>query len=93
MNLLTILISVWGIIVAALVAVMVYRGYLSRQESDQLFLNEDSEVPFVHEEQDEVISRINALDPLARGLGGAAIVLTLVVAGMYIVQELPNIRL
>jgi len=87
MNALTISLSIWGIVVTAFVVLMVYRGYLSQHETDQLFLSETAPSS-VHMENDEVIRRTNSIEPLCRGVGGAAILMTLVVAGIWLTQML-----
>jgi hypothetical protein len=89
MNALTISLSVWGLVVAAFVALMVYRGYLSQHETDQLFLSETAPSS-VHQENDEIIRRSNSIEPICRGVGGAAILMTLVVAGIWLTQVLSS---
>jgi hypothetical protein len=87
MNALTISLSLWGLAVTAFVALMVYRGYLSQHETDQLFLSEA--VPSAgHQENDEIIRRTNSIEPICRGVGGAAILMTLVVAGVWLSERL-----
>jgi hypothetical protein len=66
---------------------MVYRGYLSQHETDQLFLSEPAPSPG-HQENDEIIRRTNSIEPICRGVGGAAILMTLVVAGVWLSEML-----
>ena len=62
MNALTISLSIWGLVVTAFVVLMIYRGYLSQHETDQLFLSET--VPSsMHQENDEIIRRTNSIEP------------------------------
>lgn len=86
------LLAAWGIIVAAFVCVMIYRGNLTQHETDQLFLS-DNAVASVHEENDEVIRRINQIQPICTGLGVAAFLLTLAVIAAYLISVLPDIKL
>jgi hypothetical protein len=92
MNALTISLSIWGLVIAAFVVLMVYRGYLSQHETDQLFLSEA--VPSAgHQENDDIIRRTNSIEPLCKGVGGAAILMTLVVAGIWLTQMLSTAHL
>jgi len=87
MNALTISLSIWGLVVTAFVVLMIYRGYLSQHETDQLFLSET--VPSsMHQENDEIIRRTNTIEPLCKGVGGAAVLMTLVVVGIWLTQTL-----
>jgi choline-glycine betaine transporter len=87
MNALTISLAIWGLIVAAFVVLMVYRGYLSQHETDQLYLSET--VPSAgHAENDEFIRRTVSIEPICKGVGAAAILMTLVVAGVWVTQML-----
>jgi hypothetical protein len=90
MDTLSILTSLWVVIVVAFIGLMVYRATLANHETDQLFLNEDTPSS-VHQENDDVIRRMNQLAPLCKGFGGAAVILSLVVAGMWLMRTLPNI--
>ena len=93
MNLLSILLSIWAILIAAFLGMMIYRGYLTRQEADQLFLSElDTSETFIHEEQDAIVRRVNLLQPFCRGLGGAAAIASLGVIGAYLFQVMPYVR-
>jgi hypothetical protein len=92
MNALTISLSVWGLVVAAFVALMVYRGYLSQHETDQLFLSETAPSA-THQENDDIIRRSNSIEPICRGVGGAAILMTLVVVGVWLSQMLSTAHL
>jgi hypothetical protein len=87
MNALSISLAIWGLVVAAFVALMVYRGYLSQHETDQLYLSET--VPSAgHTENDEVIRRTESIEPICKGVGAAAVLMTLVVAGVWVLQTL-----
>ncbi len=87
MNALTISLAIWGLVVAAFVVLMVYRGYLSQHETDQLFLSETAPSS-VHQENDEIIRRSNSIEPICKGVGGVAILMTLVVVGVWLSQML-----
>jgi len=76
------LLIVWGIITAALVLVMIYRGTLSLHEDDQLFLG-DCEAHLAKEQQ-ELVARLTRLTPVVRLLGATSGGLILVIAGIWI---------
>jgi hypothetical protein len=81
-TILTVVIAIWGLTVIAFMALMVYRAHLTQYETDQLFLNET--VPtHVHQENDDIIRRLNTIGPICKGVGGAAIVMTLAVIGVW----------
>lgn len=92
MNALTISLSIWGLVVAAFVVLMVYRGYLSQHETDQLFLSETAPSAG-HQENDDIIRRTNSIEPICKGVGGAAILMTLVVVGVWVTQMLVTAHL
>lgn len=76
------LLMVWGVVTAALVIVVIYRGTLSLHEDDQLFLG-DSEAHLAKEQQ-ELLARLTKLTPIVRLLGVASGALILVIAGIWI---------
>jgi succinate-acetate transporter protein len=76
------LLIVWGIVTAALVILVIYRGTLSLHEDDQLFLG-DSEAHLAKEQQD-LVARLTRLTPIVRLLGITSGGLILVIAGLWI---------
>ncbi len=76
------LLIVWGIVTAALVIVVIYRGTLSLHEDDQLFLG-DSEAHLAKEQQ-LLMARLRRLTPVVRLLGVASCVLILLIATLWI---------
>jgi len=89
MTTLSILVILWGVLVAAFIALMIYRANLTNHETDQLFLNETAPSSF-HQEQDEIVRQVNRIGPICTGVGSVAVLMTLVVAGMWIMQSLPS---
>jgi len=75
------LLLVWAIIAACFLALLAYKGQLTRYEEDQLFLNEDES----HEqrEQTEIIRKVKRLAPFVRVLGVAAAFMTICIVGIY----------
>lgn len=89
---LAVVITIWGMLVIAFMALMVYRAHLTQYETDQLFLNEA--VPtHMHEEHDDIVRRLDHIGPACKAVGGAAIVMTLVVIGVWASQVFANARL
>jgi len=83
MNALNITFTAWCILTAAFVALMVYRGHLTQYETDQLFLNENASHN-EEEEHDNIVRRVNQIQPLCKGFGGAAAISTLALVGVYL---------
>ncbi len=71
---------------------MVYRGYLSQHETDQLFLSETAPSAG-HQENDDIIRRSNSIEPICKGVGGVAVLMTLVVVGVWLTERLATAHL
>jgi len=83
MTALNIVFAIWVTLTAAFVLLMVYRGHLTQHETDQLFLNENAS----HNSEDEhaeILRRVNIVQPLCKGFGGAAALATVLLVGVYI---------
>ena len=91
MNTLSIMAIIWGIFVSAFVGLMVYRGHLTQHETDQLFLSE-SALPTAKEENDEIIRRVNFIQPICTGVGGAAALISILVFGVWVAQIVAKSR-
>jgi hypothetical protein len=85
MTTLSVMASIWGLFVAAFVGLMVYRGYLTQHETDQLFLSE-SATSSVQDENDDIIRRVNFIQPICKGVGGVAALFTVIIAGVWVAQ-------
>lgn len=86
MSVLIELLIAWGVLTAALIALLIYRGTLTMQEDDQLFL--DDAESHMAQEQLEIMQRVNKLGPFVKILGTASAVLILTIAGVAIYQGL-----
>lgn len=84
------LISIWGVLTAVLVVLLIYRGTLSMHEEDQLFLS-DPDSPR-HREQEELIVKMNKLRPMLRLFGTASGVMVLAIGGMFVYQSLSAVQ-
>jgi hypothetical protein len=80
------LLIAWGALTAALIALLIYRGTLTMQEDDQLFLGESES--HMAREQVEIMNRVHRLAPFVKALGTASAVLILAIAGVAIYQGL-----
>jgi len=76
------LLSIWAALTISFLALLVYRGQLTRYEEDQLFLNDSN----THERelQTNLVRRIEKLQPIVRVVGGAAGLATACAVGIYV---------
>jgi hypothetical protein len=91
MNTLHIAAIIWGICVTAFVGLMVYRGTLTQHETDQLFLSETA-LPIAQEENEEIIRRVNFIQPFCAGAGGVAALMSVLVFGIWVAQMVAKSR-
>jgi hypothetical protein len=80
------LLIVWGGLTAILVVLLIYRGTLTMHEDDQLFL--DSAEDHMQKEQQELIAKVNRINPWVRILGTCSALLIVVIAGTYFYTHL-----
>ena len=80
------LLTAWGILTAVLIVLLIYRSTLTMREDEQLFLDEAES--HMQQEQMELISRVNKVNPLVRAFGAASGLLILVIAAIWIYQGL-----
>lgn len=85
-----VLLIVWGVLTAALIALLIYRGTLTMQEDDQLFLGESES--HMAREQVEIMAKVNKLGPFLKVLGTASAVMILGIAGLAIYQGLTQVQ-
>ena len=84
------LLIAWGVLTAALIALLIYRGTLTMHEDDRLFLG-DSEAHMA-KEQMEIMNKVNRLGPLVKVLGTASAVLILTIAGIAVYQQMTHLE-
>jgi hypothetical protein len=85
-----VLLIVWGVLTAALIALLIYRGTLTMHEDDQLFLGESES--HMAREQVEIMEKVNKLTPFVKVLGTASAVMILGIAGLAIYQGLTQVQ-
>jgi len=79
-----VLLIVWGVLTAVLIALLIYRGTLTMHEDDQLFLGESES--HMAQEQVEIMAKVNKLGPLVKVLGTVSAVMFLGIASVYVYQ-------
>jgi hypothetical protein len=88
MNLLTILVALWGVMALCLIALVVYRGVIGRNEETELMVDQ-AEHRF-RDEQQGISARIEQLSGPIRYLGIAVGVLLVIIIGYWIYSGLQN---
>lgn len=79
---LTILLMVWGVVTAALLILLIYRGTLESREDDQIFL--DAAEEGMAREQRAIVARIDKLSKPITGLVMASGILLLAAAALWL---------
>ena len=82
----TALLIVWAGLTAVLVVLLIYRGTLNMHEDDQLFL--DDAESHIAKEQEELVVKLNKIQPWVRVFGTCSAVLILVIAGLEIYNRM-----
>jgi hypothetical protein len=82
MTLVPVMWSVWGALVVIMAALHVYRSSLTRDEEDQIFLDDS----FDHERaaQSAIVAKVNKLEPLLRVAQWLVVAMTAVVLIYYV---------
>ena len=74
--------SVWGAFVALFAAISIYISTLSRDEEDQIFL--DDSFNHIKSQQDAIAARVAKVQPARKIALGLLIAMTIFVLGYYI---------
>jgi len=82
MDTMTTLLIVWGALTVVLIILLIYRGTLNMHEDDQLFLDEAES--HMAREQQELIVRMNRLQPWVWIFGSSSAVLIVVIAAVFV---------
>ena len=83
------LLIAWGAFTLVLILLLIYRATLSMQEDDQLFL--DDAESHMQKDQEELLGKMNKLQPYVRGFGAASGVLALVIVGLAVYDALTRL--
>src|ERR1700685_2072072 len=81
MSVIPVMLIVWAVIAACFLALLAYRGQLTRYEEDQLFLNETESNE--QREQSEIVRKVNRIEPFVRILGVATAAVTAGIVGIF----------
>jgi hypothetical protein len=84
MTLVPIMWSIWAAVVVIFAALSVYRSSLSRDEADQVFLDDSFEQEKLA--QEAIIAKINKVQPLIRIASWAVAACSVFVVGYYILD-------
>jgi len=77
---------VWSVITGVLLCLVIYRVILGNHEEDQIYLNEGEAA--LERENQEVVNRINRVDPIIRWTAIASGGLLLVIGGIWVYRGL-----
>ena len=82
MTLLPVMWTVWGVLVGAAAILHVYRGSLTKDEEDQIFLDDS----FDHEKaaQAAIVAKVNKIEPMLRVAYWLVLAMTIVVIVYYV---------
>jgi hypothetical protein len=80
------LVVAWGVLTAALIALLIYRGTLTMREDDQLFLGESE--AHMAQEQVEIMQKVNRLGPFVKVLGTASGLMILGIISLAVYQAM-----
>ncbi|PYX21311.1 MAG: hypothetical protein DMG87_09325 [Acidobacteria bacterium] len=80
----------WGVLTGILIILLIYRGTLTMQEDDQLFLDESASQ--MAAEQRELMAKVNKINPLVKVLGATSGLVFLVIAGLFIYTGLNQVQ-
>jgi hypothetical protein len=76
------LLILWAGLTLVLIVLLIYRSTLAMHEDDQLFL--DSAEAHMAKEQEELILKMDRIQPWLRVCGAGSALLTLIIAGMLL---------
>lgn len=83
------LLIAWGSFTLVLIILLIYRATLSMHEDDQLFL--DDAESHMQKDQEELLGKMNKLQPFVRGFGAASGVLAVVIIGLAVYDALTRL--
>jgi hypothetical protein len=84
------LLIVWGIVTGILLVLLFYRSTLTRQEDDQLFIDESSSSRAT--EQSQLIAKVNRINPLVKLVGATSGLMILIIAGWAVYLGLNSVQ-
>jgi hypothetical protein len=82
MSIVPVLWIVWAVAAAILLALLAYRGTITRYEEDQIFLDDAGQ--HQQKEQTEIVAKCQRIQPFVRIATGATCVLSACILGVYV---------
>lgn len=82
--------AVWGVLVVITLALKIYIGRLSRDEDDQLVLDEAFD--HLKAEQAAIVAKVNKVEPLRKVMLWLLVAMTIVVIGYYIMDVMTQFK-
>ena len=83
--------TVWGVIVASMLLLHVYRSSLEKDEDDQIFLDDSFEQE--RTAQSLIVAKVQKLEPALRVMKWLALAMTLVIIVYYIRDILAQLHI
>ena len=84
------LLIAWGIVTGLLIILLFYRSTLTRQEDDQLFI--DQSASSMAAEQRQLIAKVNKINPIVKMIGATSGLMILVIAGWAVYIGLNSVQ-
>ena len=84
------LLIAWGIVTGVLLILLFYRSTLTRQEDDQLFIDESSSSRAT--EQSQLIAKVNKINPVVKLIGATSGLMILAIAGWAVYLGLNSVQ-
>ena len=84
------LLIAWGIVTGILLLLLFYRSTLTRQEDDQLFIDESASS--MAAEQRQLIAKVNKINPLVKLVGATSGLMILAIAGWAVYLGLNSVQ-
>ena len=86
----TVVAVIFGVFAIGMIVLLIYKSTLTMHRDDQLFLDDASS--HMHEEQTELLAKVNRLTIPVRVFGAGSGVFLLVFVGMLIYQKLNAVQ-
>ncbi len=80
----------WSVVTGILLLLVFYRSTLTRQEDDQLFIDESSASRAT--EQSQLIAKVNKINPLVKLVAATSGLMILVIAGWAVYLGLNSVQ-
>jgi D-alanyl-lipoteichoic acid acyltransferase DltB (MBOAT superfamily) len=84
------LLILWGVVTGILLILLFYRSALTRQEDDQLFIDESSSSRAT--EQRQLIAKVHKINPLVKMVGATSVLMILAIAGWAVYNALNSVQ-